>query len=669
MPDSKSTPLLNLLYVNVQTFTALGLGYICVRLGFVDKQRGDMRAVQFFVGKIALPLCCFKVVATSDLGELQWGAVLACNLAKAIVFVALYALSYCAYKRQRSKGQRILTSTIFGFFVVASNDFAIGLPVIKALYGDRMVVYIAANVFIFQTVIQPCIMILFEFGIALRNSEQSVDGESSEGQRCRQLLWASVKGVASNAIILAALVGFIFQAFCHSTVRVVDGERLLPHPLYDIVTIITQPFTMLFLFINGAALTSADIRFWSVALVLGKCIACAYISYALACVFVPNHAELQDFAFFYGSIPAGGAPLILASTYDSEVVPLVASASLFCLILAGPVEFMTATFLGTHDESVRYTAVHQVQQVMASCSFACGAIALLLMAILKPTLFSVRIVAFYGVVVTAFATLTLAIPELHGGCDNFALHYAFVFLQNAHCMAVIFISYRLFAGEGMRQRAKVWWAIVVVLACLVPPFITSAGTWHELCERDTRNNRLMALGIWRWILLLATVGPGVGSRISQNCSQSPQATAGGGARLNASFGLASSLVVLQVLRLLMEIINDFVMVPTSGDQDQGFTPMLILVNVLEHGQGCILLAALMLSDSFLVVVSDGLVLAQNSGIIFRDPEMVGFTDPDCDAERPVGRTRTAPAPLTLSLQESRSSSELQASRRANSVCM
>merc|ERR1712110_345607 len=127
---------------------------------------------------------------------------------------------------------------------------------------------------------------------------------------------------------------------------------------------------------NGTVLRSASINFWSSSLVLMKGIVCAYLSYALAFSLLDSKmtgfSRYTDFSFFYGSIPAGGAPLIIAAEVDPEVAPLVASASLLCLILAGPVEIVTASFLhntaDTSTSGVDYEVVHSVQFGVAIAS-------------------------------------------------------------------------------------------------------------------------------------------------------------------------------------------------------------------------------------------------------------------------------------------------------------
>ncbi|CAE7246193.1 unnamed protein product, partial [Symbiodinium sp. KB8] len=145
---------------------------------------------------MAFPLLIFNTIATAELGSLDLGVIGACSLAKAttvvngcsccylplhtfryppsIVIIVLifklmsivaianivmiiciavlvlgitWLLTYCAFRPERSHGQRILTSSVFAFFAIASDDFAIGFPVIDALYGKvlNMGIYIAGN--------------------------------------------------------------------------------------------------------------------------------------------------------------------------------------------------------------------------------------------------------------------------------------------------------------------------------------------------------------------------------------------------------------------------------------------------------------------------------------------------------------------------------------------
>ena len=88
----------------------------------------------FFIGSLVFPLLIFNTVATAELHSVNYGIIMACSLGKVAVMVLTWLLAYATYRPRRSAGQRILTASVFAFFAVASNDFAIGFPVIEALY-------------------------------------------------------------------------------------------------------------------------------------------------------------------------------------------------------------------------------------------------------------------------------------------------------------------------------------------------------------------------------------------------------------------------------------------------------------------------------------------------------------------------------------------------------
>ena len=72
--------------VLIKSFAAIFCGHACVRLNFINLQMGEMKAMGFYVGKIALPLLIFNTVVTADLGTVSWGLVASCNLSETVGF-------------------------------------------------------------------------------------------------------------------------------------------------------------------------------------------------------------------------------------------------------------------------------------------------------------------------------------------------------------------------------------------------------------------------------------------------------------------------------------------------------------------------------------------------------------------------------------------------------
>jgi len=686
-----------LLQVLVQTISALALGYLCVRYGAIDVQRGDMQAIQFFIGRIALPLLVFRIVATSSIGSVDLGVVAACSLGKVAVYILTFGMTFCAYRSKDPFGRRILTSAVFGFFTTASNDLAIGFPVINAIYGDDMAVYLAANVLVFQTLIQPLAMVMFEIGHALSQGSERPSGDDLRDQR-RTMVLKLARSIALNPIMLATALGAVYSC-CLSWTLVRDGANKmhLPEPIGGIIELWTSPFTMMFLFLNGTSLRSASIALWPAVLVLMKVVVCAYISYGLSHVFVnpdnPKAQALRDFTFFYGTIPAGGAPLIYSQLFDCGV-EVIAASSILCLILAGPIEFMTALFLGTANAPVNYQDVRAVLHACAQASALCSGTFVLFMVLgWWGGSFASRAIGVFGVVTLIYELWTLLMMSSEAQCTAPG-HGLFLyrFLQNVCYILVVYIEYHLGTRwhEGRRVRSHVVTLVVLAAALLVTYVVPAGNGGHEMCSLHLDKEPAMYLIAWNVALCLLICGLAVRGRLlkqrvggllparlpktnrrpsalslpllgagppprlleaggaptggaaspdaatlhlvedsppaavqrrraseaSSVASGSPRwdssAEEGQGEQSTASqealhgvggdgVAVATCLVVLQGLRSVMGAINCSGQALTR-DRDgnhQGFTPMLILEVILEHGQGCFLLLAVIFQPGVL----------------------------------------------------------------------
>jgi len=612
--------------VLVQTFSATGLGYLCTRAKFIDPSKGDMGALHFYVAWIGLPLLVFDKIAIADLAELCWRAILACNLAKIIVFIVMFFMTFTAYKSQRSSGQRLLTATIFAFFTTASNDLAIGFPVMKALYGPPMEVYLSANVFVYQSVFIPLLMVLLELGAAWRNMEE---GTGSESGGIRRLLRKAGQRVVQNVVVIAALLGLVYQVLlgCHgwlaSTVEISDGVGHLPPLIEDIVSLWTAPFTFLFLLINGTSLGEVTLNFWSGMLVLMKVVVCAYLTFFLGCTMLPSDKDaLRNFTFFYGSIPTGGAPLVFAAIYDPACVGIIASATFYCLLLAGPVELMTALFL--HRGGLVMTEVQEVQQSMATASVAaCGVLLLLLLLTRRQAAAPSWVIACYAAAVFLYDSVTVLMRRMDGACDHFLWRKLYGMLQMVCCLLVLYMQTRLCLGQRTQQQhLLIVVAISLALALALPYF----NTLDDLCKGDPSDVPVLGLSLLLACnLAILFVSCGLTAHavvlkrrersqlvcpegcvgltdLTESPARSSVSEAWSPGRRSADAGgcVAVAFTTLQAVRLLMEVLNLLIKLVGNMRSDlMGFTPMFMLVNVLEHGQGVLLLLVTLFTSELL----------------------------------------------------------------------
>lgn len=120
--SASNDPLDNLYPALVECFGIIILGYITGRLGIITSTEG--KGLSKFAINAALPAYIFRAIATLDFSEITWKFVFVVTLAKALLFVAVVALTLLFSRNIGKAG-------IYGLFCVVSNDLAMGIPVRK----------------------------------------------------------------------------------------------------------------------------------------------------------------------------------------------------------------------------------------------------------------------------------------------------------------------------------------------------------------------------------------------------------------------------------------------------------------------------------------------------------------------------------------------------------
>eukprot|EP00929_Paragymnodinium_shiwhaense_P023949 TRINITY_DN14877_c0_g1_i1.p1 TRINITY_DN14877_c0_g1~~TRINITY_DN14877_c0_g1_i1.p1 ORF type:complete len:733 (-),score=120.16 TRINITY_DN14877_c0_g1_i1:102-2300(-) len=364
------------------TFLAVFLGFASIRLQLIKPQNGDMRGFGFFIGQLVFPLLIFKTVATARLGDVDWSVLLACTLGKAGCMLVTWLATYFCYRGCDNVGQRILNATVFTTFVMASNDFAIGFPVVEALYGSDsgVGVYIAANALVGAVFLVPSMMILFVIGSALKKSaeeSQAEDAETASTITGRAVFVMSVvRDILLNPVIFMTLVGLIYKVVFGFTL-VDDGEMLsFPAPLSDALNLVTGPFGMCALFLTGTTLTKFRFNSVAVVLVVMKILISPFVTYFFALKLTSSRIS-TDFAFLYGQLPTSSAPLVFAGTFAPEAMELLASGILLGLVLVGPLMYTTALFQQNLNAATMTRLLIDLHLVASAVGFAFAAMFLL----------------------------------------------------------------------------------------------------------------------------------------------------------------------------------------------------------------------------------------------------------------------------------------------------
>ncbi|KAG5440958.1 Integral membrane protein gpr155 [Clonorchis sinensis] len=225
MPDYTKTDAIDeLIPALIQCFGVILLGYLAGRYKIL--REAEIRGLNSYVTKFALPAVFFKGMVTVDLTGVSWALVGAISLGKATVFFLAFATTLLL-NRTSPFGM----AAILSMFVSQSNDVALGYPVLKALYPELAIyVYLFAPA---QLIILNPIAYLFLEWHQLK--QESIDAEVkrladgtditppasvSKYKRLLQVIWR----VALNPLFFMTVIGVIFNfILSHNIPIYVDG--------------------------------------------------------------------------------------------------------------------------------------------------------------------------------------------------------------------------------------------------------------------------------------------------------------------------------------------------------------------------------------------------------------------------------------------------------------
>lgn len=118
----------NLYPALVQVFAIIFIGYLAGSFELITKSQA--LGLNKFVSKFALPALLFKSIVVLDFSSVNWLFLMSIFFSKSIVFILAITISVITI-RPINIGQ----AAIFAIYVSQSNDFALGAPIINAVYG------------------------------------------------------------------------------------------------------------------------------------------------------------------------------------------------------------------------------------------------------------------------------------------------------------------------------------------------------------------------------------------------------------------------------------------------------------------------------------------------------------------------------------------------------
>jgi len=330
-----SNALDNLYPALVECFGIILLGFIAGKFNFINDV--EAKGLGTFVGTFSLPALIFVSLCQLNLTSVNWIFLAAVAIAKSIVF--LIVLSIGAF----SSGSNPSSSALFAIFCTQSNDFALGFPVLSAIYGTTnpdypMYLYLLAPISL--ALLNPIGFIILEIGKSRR--------ENQENRSNWKIFKKVTKSILTNPLILMTFLGILGNLVFHS---------VMPHIIHDFMRTLGSAFSASALFLLGLRMvggqsgspTGPKYVILPFLLIVIKSLVLPLITREIISQMNSGHnatetENLSNYGFLYGTIPTAPSVFVYSTTYgiESDMIAGAITASTF---IAAPLMYVSAKLL------------------------------------------------------------------------------------------------------------------------------------------------------------------------------------------------------------------------------------------------------------------------------------------------------------------------------------
>ncbi|KAA0716107.1 Integral membrane protein GPR155 [Triplophysa tibetana] len=320
----------------LECFGIILCGYVAGRTNIISATQA--KGLGNFVSKFALPALLFKNMVLLDFGDVIWPFFFSILVAKASVFFFVCGLTLLVANRE----SRFSKAGLFSIFATQSNDFALGYPIVEALYRNTHPEYLQY----IYLVAPVSLMILNPLGFAFCEVQRWRTGEHQQQSKLK-VLGLVVLQVVRNPIVFMVVIGVISHF--------VLGQKI-PAFMEEFVDGLANSFGGTALFYLGLSMVGQLkklTRSTVVALIL--LITAKLLVMPLICREMleildgvnsssMNHSSLSNYAFLYGVFPTAPSVAIYASHYNMEL-EVVTSGMVISTFLSAPIMYVSAWLL------------------------------------------------------------------------------------------------------------------------------------------------------------------------------------------------------------------------------------------------------------------------------------------------------------------------------------
>lgn len=319
----------------LECFGIILCGYIAGRVHVITATQS--KGLGNYVSRFALPALLFHKMVVLDFSNVNWSFLYSILIAKASVFFIVCGLTLLV----ASPDSRFSKAGLFPIFATQSNDFALGYPIVEALYQSSYPEYIQ-----YIYLVAPVSLIMLNPIGFIFCEIQKWRGHPNVSQNRIKIVGYALLHVLKNPIILMVFIGICFNFLL--------GQKI-PAFMENFIDGLSSSFAGSALFFLGLSMVGQIKKLDKSAFVsLLLLITAKLLVLPLICremvelldrsSSLVNHTSLANYAFIYGVFPAAPGVAIFANHFNMEV-ELITSGMVISTFVSAPIMYVSAWLL------------------------------------------------------------------------------------------------------------------------------------------------------------------------------------------------------------------------------------------------------------------------------------------------------------------------------------
>uniref|UniRef100_A0A8C9M195 G protein-coupled receptor 155 n=1 Tax=Piliocolobus tephrosceles TaxID=591936 RepID=A0A8C9M195_9PRIM len=333
--DPPSMSITRLFPALLECFGIVLCGYIAGRANVITSTQA--KGLGNFVSRFALPALLFKNMVVLNFSNVDWSFLYSILIAKASVFFIVCVLTLLV----ASPDSRFSKAGLFPIFATQSNDFALGYPIVEALYQTTYPEYLQ-----YIYLVAPIsLMMLNPIGFIFCEIQKWKDTQNASQNKVK-IVGLGLLRVLQNPIVFMVFIGIAFNFIL---------DRKVPVYVENFLDGLGNSFSGSALFYLGLTMVGKIKRLKKSAfVVLILLITAKLLVLPLLCREmvelldkgdnVVNHTSLSNYAFLYGVFPVAPGVAIFATQFNMEV-EIITSGMVISTFVSAPIMYVSAWLL------------------------------------------------------------------------------------------------------------------------------------------------------------------------------------------------------------------------------------------------------------------------------------------------------------------------------------